>query len=57
MKPVLDAFKVKDGFEEVNVVGDRVHDGDLERTVGELPSLGQVELIFFVPALDICSHS
>ena len=44
MKPVLDHVKVENGFQEVEVIGDGVDDGNLERAVGELASLAQVKL-------------
>ena len=44
VEPVLDHVKVKDRLEELEVVGDGVHDGDLEGAVLKLANLGQVEL-------------
>ena len=41
---LLDQVEVKDGLEESKVVLDRVDNGDLERTVGELANLGEVKL-------------
>lgn len=37
---VFDGVKVKDGFEEVNVVRDRVNNGDFERIMGEFVNFG-----------------
>lgn len=45
VKPVLDHVKVEDVLEECKVVRDRVDNGDLEWSVGELARLGDVELI------------
>lgn len=45
MKPVLNQVKVEDGFEQLEVVGDGIDDGDLERTVFKLPEFGKVKLV------------
>jgi len=44
VEPLLDHAKVEDLLEELDVVGDRVDDGDLERAVGELAELREVDL-------------
>ncbi len=44
MEPVLDHVEVEDGFKEVEVVRDRVDNGDFQRAMGKLASLTDVEL-------------